>query len=196
MNKITINLVFSGAILPVVNCIDGHQRVPLKPISDLFGLDWKSQKRKIGGVAGVQETVKSADPGGASPPRKNYISTLLGITMEEVFYADQLRPMLCVRVDRVAGFLFTINPDMVRALGNEDGADFLEHKHQEWLDVIHAYEQQHGDLFRTSQYRKAMALVRIDRMRDPALKRIALAEIGVSIEEATSANPNGNLFAA
>lgn len=196
MKPISLNLNFSGAILPVIECADGHQRVPLKPISDLFGLDWKSQKRKIDASAGGQKSPESGDPGGASPPRKSYIATLLGVTIEEIFYADQLRQMLCIRLDRVAGFLFTINPEMVRALGNEDGAAFLEQKHQEWLDLIHAYECQRGDMFGGASLKKVYAIAKIDRMRDPVLKKLALTEIGVSIAEATAANPNGNLFAA
>ncbi|MDP3637152.1 MAG: hypothetical protein Q8R51_07195, partial [Azonexus sp.] len=125
MKSISLNLNFAGAILPVIECADGHQRVPMKPVSDIFGLDWKTQKRKISSTAGGQETAESASPGESVPPRKSYIQTLLGVSMEEIFYADQVRPMLCIRLDRVAGFLFTINPELVRARGNEDGAAFL-----------------------------------------------------------------------
>lgn len=57
-------------------------------------------------------------------------------------YADQHREMVCIRLDRVAAYLNTINPERVRANGNEDGAAFLEQKQEEWDDLIHAYEMQ------------------------------------------------------
>ena len=197
MSQISLNLNFSGAILPVIECHDGYQRVPLKPISDLFGLDWKSQKRKISASAWGQESPENEDEGGASPPLdRTYLPNLLGISTEDVFYADRIRQMICLRLDRVAGFLFTINPGMVRAFGNEGGAAFLEQKHQEWLDLIHAYECQRGDMFGGASLKKVYAIAKIDRMRDPALKKLALAEIGVSIPEAVAANPTGDLFAA
>lgn len=175
MNKISINLIFAGVILPVTDCEDGNRRVPLKPICDAIGVEWDRQRKKV---------------------QDGYLARRLGTCTIQMYWAGQDREVVAIRLDRVASYLMSINPDAVRGAGNESAADYLEAKHQEWDDLIHAYEQQHGDLFRTSQYRKAMALVRIDRMRDPALKRIALTEIGVSLEEAAAANPNGDLFAA
>ena len=40
----------------------------------------------------------------------------------------------------------TLNPDLIRAAGNADAADFLEAKHQEWDDLIDAYEMEFGIL--------------------------------------------------
>lgn len=104
--------------------------------------------------------------------------------------------MVLIRVDRVAAYLNTLNPESVRAGGNKVAADWLEAKHKEWDDLIHAYEQSSGDMFRTGHYHKAIAMVRIDKMRDPVLKRLALAEIGVTIKEAVVSKPTGDLFAA
>lgn len=175
MAQITLNLNFSGVVLPIIDGEDSHPRVPLKPICDVIGVQWETQRKKV---------------------QDGYLSRRLGICTMEIHWAGQDREMVVLRLDRVASYLMSINPDSVRGAGNESAADYLEAKHQEWDDLLHAYELQRGDLFRAGQFRKAMALVRIDRMRDPALKRIALAEIGVSIEEAVAANPNGNLFAA
>lgn len=175
MKSISLNLNFAGTILPVVDCKDGIQRVPLKPICDVIGIAWGNQIKKI---------------------KSPYFLRRMGICVDEIIYAGQTRTMVLIRLDRVAAYLNTLNPESVRSAGNEMAADFLERKHCEWDDLIHAYEQQRGTIFQAGQYQKAIAMVRIDRMRDPVLKRLALAEIGVTIEEAASANPNGDLFAA
>lgn len=175
MKSISLNLNFSGAILPILDNEDGFQRVPLKPISDAIGLSWADQHKKM---------------------QVPYFVRRLGICVGDIPYAGQTRSMVLIRLDRVAAYLNTLNPENVRAAGNEAAADYLEQKHQEWDDLIHAYEQQRGEMFGSGQFRKAMALVRIDRMRDPHLKKIALTEIGVSIAESATNNPNGDLFAA
>lgn len=45
-----------------------------------------------------------------------------------------------IRLDRVAAFMATINPDRVRVAGNDSAADFLEQKIAEWDDALHDYE--------------------------------------------------------
>ncbi len=174
MQIISLNLNFSGAVLPVVDCEDGFQRVPLKPICDVIGLKWETQRMKV---------------------QDGYLARRLGTCTPLMGGAGQDREMVAIRVDRVASFLSTINPDRVRANGNIDAADFLEAKHREWDDLIHAYEQQRGQIFGGS-FKKAMALTRIDRMRDPALKKLALAELGVTLPEPDKTPTTGDLFAA
>jgi hypothetical protein len=74
-------------------------------------------------------------------------------------YADQHREMVCIRLDRVAAYLNTINPERVRANGNEDGAAFLEQKQEEWDDLIHAYEMQNG-MFALTEHKDAALKIR------------------------------------
>lgn len=124
---ISIGLAFGGALLPIVDGEDGLQRVPLKPICDVLGLKWETQRMKVQG---------------------GYLSRRLGICTPLMGGAGQDREMVAIRVDRVASFLSTINPDRVRANGNVDAADWLEAKHQEWDDVLHQYELAKGDMFR------------------------------------------------
>lgn len=174
MQAISLNLNFSGVVLPVVDCEDGIQRVPLKPIADLIGLSWADQHKKM---------------------QAPYFSRRLGVCVGDIPYAGQNRQMVLIRLDRVAAYLNMLNPESVRAAGNEAAADFLEAKHREWDDLIHAYEQQRGQLFGGS-FRKAMALTRIDRMRDPVLKKLALAELGIALPAAKEAPATGDLFAA
>lgn len=196
MNAISLNLNFAGAVLPVVDCEDGFQRVPLKPICDAMGVEWRSQQRRFGGPAGGITPPQVGENEPEQPPSGSYLTRLLGVCVGDIPYAGQTRQMVLIRLDRVAGFLLTINPERVRAAGNEDGAAFLERKHQEWLDLIHAYEQRRGDLFSDRSVRKAMAIARIDRMRDPMLKRLALAEIGIDFDSGkpVAGGTGGDLF--
>lgn len=46
-----------------------------------------------------------------------------------------------IRLDRVAAFLGTINPDRVLAAGNIPAAEYLESKISEWDDALHDYEE-------------------------------------------------------
>lgn len=174
MQAISLNLNFSGVVLPVVDCEDGFQRVPLKPVSDLIGLSWADQHKKM---------------------QTSYFSRRLGVCVGDIPYAGQTRQMVLIRLDRVAAYLNMLNPESVRAAGNEAAADFLEAKHREWDDLIHAYEQQRGQIFGGS-LRKAMALTKIDKMKDSVLKKLALAELGVTLPEPKGTPTTGDLFAA
>jgi hypothetical protein len=106
--------------------------------------------------------------------------------------------MLGIRLDRVAAYLNTLNPESVRSAGNEEAADFLERKHQEWDDLINAYEQRRGDLFSGRSVKEAMAIASIDRIRDPQLKRLALSKIGIDLAtgQPASTSDTGDLFSS
>lgn len=176
MNKISINLNFSGAVLPVVDHEDGYQRVPLKPICDVIGVDWERQRKKV---------------------QTPYLTRRLGTCTQQMYWAGQEREMVVIRFDRVAAYLNTINPESVRGAGNEEAADFLERKHQEWDDLIHAYELHRGDLINGRSVKEALAIARIERMQDPILKRLALAKIGIDYDSGkpVAADGTGDLFA-
>ncbi|MFZ2972291.1 MAG: phage antirepressor N-terminal domain-containing protein [Ferribacterium limneticum] len=126
MKSISINLNFSGAVIPVIDCDDGTQRVPLKPICDAVGVGWDCQRKKV---------------------MSENLSSWLGIILINIKFAGQNRIMTMIRIDRVAGFLNRINPASVRGAGNTTSADFLEGKRREWDSAIHSYEQQRGKIF-------------------------------------------------
>lgn len=130
---ITMTLPFGKVDLPVTLNDKGEEVVPLKLISDLFGLDWASQHKKM-------QTTR--------------MMKRMGTCIKSIPYAGQRREMLCIRLKRVVTFLNRINPEKVRAAGNNDGADFLEAKQDEWDEVLHAYEQQNG-IFATEDDRAA-----------------------------------------
>lgn len=128
MNKqsmIHLNLEFYGALIPVETDEQGRMVVPIKPISDAIGLEWTRQHKKLS---------------------DSYLSKRLGTCIVLLYYAGQHREMVCIRLDRVAAFLNTVNPENVRGQGNASAADFLEAKHAEWDDLIDAYERGYGIL--------------------------------------------------
>lgn len=179
MKQISINLIFGGVILLVVDHEDGFQRVALKPICEVIGLSWADQHKKM---------------------QTPYFVRRMGICVGDIPYAGQTRQMVLVRVDRVQAFLNSINPDSVRSAGNVDAADWLEAKHAEWDDLLHAWESGHraevqGKL--TAALRRAGVIARVASIKDPVLQRIALLEIGINPDLLKPrAEEQGDLFAA
>lgn len=125
-DMVQVQLKFAGVLLPVSQNEQGKDVVPLKPISDVIGLDWETQRKRVNGDY-----------------LRKRLGTCTGLKhgagMGHV--AEQQREMTCIRLDRVAAWLNGINPERVRVNGNESAADFLERKHEEWDDILHTYEQ-------------------------------------------------------
>ncbi len=127
MKHIAISIEYAGLTLPVVKNEEGIELVPLKPVADLFGLKWETQRQKVG---------------------LSFYSRHLGVCLQKAWVATphkggafgEMQEQICIRLDRVAAFLMTINPDRVRAAGNITGADFLEARLNEWSDALHDYE--------------------------------------------------------
>jgi len=158
---ISMVLNFGGVALPIIDGEDGFQRVPLKPICEVVGVDWSRQHKKI---------------------QVPYLARRLGICVEQMFYAGQSREMVLIRLDRVEAFLNSLNPELIRATGNIDSADWLEAKHAEWDDLLHAYELGRGDMFkeRSSKHtaiRAFLSAVKEKRNTADPLDRQALTSI-------------------
>ena len=120
-NKVSFIIEYAGLQLQIAKNASGEDVTPLKPISDLFGIQWGRQHKK------VSESV--------------FLSKYLGVCIVHMYHAGgQKREQTCVLLSRVAAFLMSISPDSVRASGNETGADFLEEKLNEWGDALHEYE--------------------------------------------------------
>ncbi len=175
---ISMGLNFGGVLLPLVDGEDGFKRVPLKPICEVVGLSWSDQHKKT---------------------QTPYFVRRMGLCVGDIPYAGQTRQMLRIRVDRVQAFLNTINPDSVRAAGNIDSADWLEAKHAEWDDVLHAWESGHrADVQEkmTASLRRAGVIARIASIKSPALQRLALSEIGINPDLLVMrpADEQGDLF--
>jgi hypothetical protein len=98
------NVEFYGdEILAVLVDDDGQQQifVPIRPICDLLGIDWGGQYRRIKRNVVLSEALMSVD-----------------VTSTDIDPSDR-RPrtsvMVCLPLDYIAGFLFTLNPDRVKS---------------------------------------------------------------------------------
>lgn len=120
--KIQISILYAGLTLQVSQNEQGQDITPLKPISDLFGLAWNKQYKKI------------TD----SPSFSRYLGSC---TYHMVCGDGKKREQTCILLSRVAAFLMSISTDSVRASGNVEGADYLLEKQIEWADALHDYEQ-------------------------------------------------------
>jgi len=200
MHKVSLNLNFAGVMLPVAQDDQGRDIVPLKPISDIFGLKWRTQARKFGlnddtctphkGGAGIEKPDETspelAENCPADEPKLPYLARRLGLCLADFNFAGQVRQMLAIRLDRVAAYLNTISPDRVRAGGNVDGADFLLQKQEEWDDVLHQYESAEGIMSRnermaqTAQIQAARALlsaIKEKRVSEDPKQRLVLEQL-------------------
>lgn len=169
--RIHISIAFSDAILPIIECEDGHQRVPLKPISDQIGLNWKGQKRKL--------------------LNDDYLVERFGLILGVARYPqfgeqEDKREEYLIRVDRVTAFLNILSPRNITARGNHEAADWLKAKHEEWDDALHAYETNGFAIKPGARARDVVQVIsQIDRIKSPALKQIAARqandELGLDI---------------
>ena len=91
MNTIsTINVPFHGNNLYVVN-YNGEPHVPMKPIVEGMGLDWKSQFSKI---------------------KSRFSKGMVEITIPT---KGGEQSMICLALRKLAGWLHTISPNKVKA---------------------------------------------------------------------------------
>lgn len=137
MKRVVFSIQYAGLTLPVMQNEQGQDVTPLKPISDLFGLRWTQQREKVTNSAYFSRflgtcTLTSWGAGTSKPGE---------ITPQVGGDGGQKREQTCILVSRVAAYLMGINPEMVRAKGNQDGAKFLEEKQEEWADALHDYEE-------------------------------------------------------
>lgn len=183
MKHIAISIEYAGLTLPVVKNEAGIECVPLKPIAELFGLQWNAQHVKL---------------------QEEWKAEFLGTCVTDIRDAGgQTRQMVCIRLDRVVAYLMSLNPVKIRAAGNESGAAFLKAKLNEWADCLHDYESfgvahnpRHADAVIAA--RRANAIANVAKIKDAALRRIALAELGISLDSTNHQAPsyNGDLFAS
>lgn len=111
--------------------------------------------------------------------------------------------MVCIRLNRVAAFLNTVNPENVRGQGNETAANFLEHKQEEWDDLIDAYEREYGILktkragtVKQPGVRDLLAILRdMEKLKSPAKRALLTSlarkisnDLGVDYDETAAAD--------
>ncbi len=167
-SKLHLSIAFGEIIVPIIKCEDGTERVPLKPICDEIGLDWKTQKRKL-----------LAD---------DYLIDRFGLILGEASLPQmgQLglnRDQYLIRVDRVTAFLNTLNPRNIKTQGNKNSAKWLEAKHSEWDDVLHQYETygtaSNGEI---KAFKIVDALAKVDRMKNATMRQISSEQLNAEFD--------------
>lgn len=188
MKHIAISIEYAGLTLPVLKSEQGVDFVPLKPICDLFGLKWETQRLKVSGEFYAEYLGVCTLKGWVATPHKGGSS-------------GEIQEQTCIRLDRVAAFMMTINLDRVRANGNESGATFLLAKLTEWADALHDYETfgnahnpRHANALLA--LRRANAIANVAKIKDEALRRVALQDLGVTYADGVpqAGGTNGDLF--
>jgi len=156
---------FYDLFLPVqaVNTLD---YLPLKPLNDFIGMDWRTTKDTIqsGDNAKLFEPlwlppVCIAVGGGLMPPSK---------------------AVLHIRLDRAHMYLARINTDRVRVNGNVHAADFLLALQLEWAKALHAYET-HGIAVKAGRRNTLRELAQsaraIEQIRDTRTRHLLAAAL-------------------
>lgn len=130
LKTVPVNFIrFHGLTLLVVEN-GGVEYVPLKPLSDLAGIDWRNTKKsmerprnvKLLGAQRLNEVVFAGSGGDVTPPT---------------------RESWHIRLDRARMYLARINTELMASHGNVDAADVLLDLQIEWAKVLHDYET-HG----------------------------------------------------
>lgn len=191
---------FHGLTLLVVEAAV-IQYVPVKPIIDLLGLDWRNQRTVIQtgdnavlyGTRRLISPVFNAVSGGLKTPLDPS-----GDLAEDSLDTENLSQIgdrhtdLCIRLDRAHMFLARVNTGRVRSNGNVDAANYLLDLQIEWAEALHAY-QLHGVAVKEGSMAERKSLGDLMKNRvlagpreKPAFDRMiaaSLNDLGYPIEE-------------
>lgn len=151
---IVVCITYAGILVRVVK-YQGVEYVLLKTISDAIGVDWRRQRQKVIdspwlrrrlGVIEADLLAETENSGGdmstSNGDSGGHMSTSSGDSGGDVPASNPTYGLpIYIRLDRVAAFLGTINPDKVRAAGNLSASEYLESKISEWDDALHDYEE-------------------------------------------------------
>jgi hypothetical protein len=126
------------------------QYIPIRPIIDLIGTDWRTARKSLinGDNADLFGTtsllVAKIDNSGGGTLEIGGISTRLDNQSDaNNIQKDDLIEILCIRLDRVHMYLARVNTSKLRVHGNIKSANYLLNLQHEWADALHDYET-HG----------------------------------------------------
>lgn len=162
MKKIKQHFIeYCNVLLPIITCDDGNDRVPFKSLSDAIGVNWQSQKRKI--------------------IKNEYLFSRYGLILggdipPQNPQKHDLKKQYLIRIDRIHGFLFNLNPESISNHGNTDSAIWLIKKHDEWSDALHSYEQ-YGIAIKAvnSQFRKELRI--LETIKEPLSRQVFIRSL-------------------
>jgi len=161
-----INIIrFYGLILPI-QAVNKAEYLPLKPLNDLIGMDWRTTKTTVQSGDNVKlfeplwlKPVQIASGRGDIPPSND---------------------TLHIRLDRAHRYLARINTGKIRGHGNEQAADFLLTLQLEWAKALHAYET-HGIAVKTGRRNALRELTQcartIEQVRDARTRHLLAAAL-------------------
>ncbi len=177
---------FHGSIIFTYQVGDTRY-IPIKPISDTIGIDWRNIKRNLNdtdnqhlyGVLRISAPIID-NLGGHMTPQTELNNGVQDSSEQKSSEKSVFTNILCIRFDRVQMFLARVNTSRVRSNGNVETADFLLKLQVEWAEVLHQYEH-HGIAIKKSQYentRHLKSLVDIYKKLDtPEERSLVLQQI-------------------
>ena len=142
-STVVLYITYAGILVRVVK-FNGVEYVLLKTISDAVGVQWANQRKKVLGSQWLRRRlgVIEADLLAESENSGEDILTSNSDSGTDISTSNPTYGVpIYIRLDRVAAFLGTINPDKVRAAGNLSASEHLESKISEWDDALHDYEE-------------------------------------------------------
>lgn len=142
-STVVLYITYAGILVRVVK-FNGVEYVLLKTISDAVGSVWRDQRKKVLDSQWLRRRlgVIEADLLAEFENSGEDILTSNSDSGGDILTSNPTYGVpIYIRLDRVAAFLNTINPDKVRAAGNVSAAEHLESKISEWDDALHDYEE-------------------------------------------------------
>lgn len=142
-STVVLYITYAGILVRVVK-FNGVEYVLLKTISDAVGVQWANQRKKVLDSQWLRRRlgVIEADLLAESENSGEDILTSNSDSGTDISTSNPTYGVpIYIRLDRVAAFLGTINPDKVRAAGNLSASEHLESKISEWDDALHDYEE-------------------------------------------------------
>lgn len=132
---------FHGLILPVVEH-NGQDFIPIKALSDLVGLNWRTTKRRL------------------QNPTKQEFHCFSRLKIANLDGLEGLKTSenYCITLESVQYFLVQINLDRLESNDKPDVAEYLKKLHKEWMSALHDYETK-GVAFKNNHHANVKELL-------------------------------------
>lgn len=114
---------FHGLLLPVV-LHQSEEYIPVKPVVDLLGIDWRNIKKSLSG--GYKQVF--------------FGFCTLKVPLPHGLGGDITPQIPCIYLAKMHFWLAQVNPEKVQAQGNQDSARLIRELHEEWAQALHDYE--------------------------------------------------------
>lgn len=175
--RITDLIHFHGLTLLVYS--DGeHRYIEARPLVDLAGINWRSALRTLAqedsivlygtkrlNLPKITTDTMAHDQNRRTSATENSLNPSIKAANESA----KPEGILCFRLDRARGYLYSINTTHMKAKGNVTAAEALLALQIEWAEVLHAYET-HGIAVKKGQDNPLNDLSKLMKLRSQAHK--------------------------